>query len=241
MEKSFGEIAERILKFIPKKSYVAFLEESGGILHSSLSPESMETVKKLTRVFPVWDVGDFQLKKLAKTNLLVYKVSPRIILALESYEKEGVLIVAARRLEENYGDTFRSLESQLPAPRVEEAIEVSSEKSSPVLVQQSPETETVPSEVGKEEFQETSVEPASEEVEETVPVSFPILVDKKVLKKVKEPVVYAILQLCDGDHTIDDIAQELDISKARVMITTGDFGAKGAIRYVSGVRKIKKR
>ena len=82
--------------------------------------------------------------------------------------------------------------------------------------------------------------PASAKVEETVTVSFPVLVDNKILKKIKEPIIIDILNLCDGGHTIDDISEELKIPKARVMIVTGDYSAKGALKYLSGIRKIKK-
>ncbi|MFB0563549.1 MAG: hypothetical protein ACETWM_20300 [Candidatus Lokiarchaeia archaeon] len=252
MEKRFAEIAETISKFMPKKCYVAFLDNSGNTLYSSLMGESEDAVEKLCRIFPVWDRGDYQLKKLSRSNLLVYKVSPRIILALESYEKEGVLIVAGKRLEENYIEWFLEIESQLPAPQVEEVLEVSTEETSLGLVREGSSTEesviakSIPTEIPHEEIEgerplESSAEPSVVgEVEDTVMVSFPVLVDKKFLKKVKEPMAIAILGLCDGDHTIDDIVEELGISKARAMITTGDFSAKGAIKYISGIRKIKR-
>lgn len=252
MEKRFAEIAETISKFILKKCYIAFLDDSGKMLYSSLMGESEDAVKKLCQIFPVWDTGDYQLKKLSKSNLLVYKVSPRIVFALESYEKEGVLIVAGKRLEENYMEWFSEIESQLPAPQVKEVLEVSTEEASLGLVREGSSTEesviaeSIPTEIPHEEIEvgrprESSAEPSAVgEVEETITVSFPVLVDKKILKKVKEPMAIAILELCDGDHTIDDIAEELGISKARAMITTGDFSAKGAIKYISGIRKIKR-
>ncbi len=252
MEKNFGEIAERINRFMPKKSYVAFLDYSGNILYSALTSESENAVKKLCPIFPVWNVGDYQLKKLSKSNLLVYKVSPRIILSIESYEKEGVLIVAGKRLEENYVEWFSELEDQLPAPQVKEVIEVPTKEVSLGLVKEGSSAEealiaeSLPKEIPPEEIEgERPQEPSGAtfiggETEETMMVSFPVLVDKKILKKVKDPMAIAILELCDGDHTIDDIVEELGISKARAMITTGDFSAKGAIKYISGIRKIKR-
>ncbi|MEM2959038.1 MAG: hypothetical protein Q6366_005660 [Candidatus Freyarchaeota archaeon] len=252
MEKRFKEIADNIAKFMPKKCYMAFLDDSGTILYSSLMAESEAAVKQLSRVFPVWSPGDYQLKKLPKSNLLIYKASPRIILAIESYEKEGVLIVAGKRIEENYMDLFRELEKELPAPQAKAISETVSEAPLKVAqgVSATEELEiakSIPEEAYAEEIEgekprEPVLAPPSQkgEAEVTVTVSFPVLVDKNILKKVKEPMAIAILQLCDGDHTVDDIAEELGISKARVMITTGDFGAKGALKYVSGFRKIKR-
>ncbi|MEM2134325.1 MAG: hypothetical protein QXG44_05715 [Candidatus Jordarchaeaceae archaeon] len=251
MEKRFKEIADNITKFMPKKCYLAFLDDNGNMLYSSLTAESVGAVKQLSRVFPIWSPGDYQVKRLPKSNLLVYKASPHIILVIESYEKEGVLIVAGKRIEENYAELFRELEKEIPAPHIGEVAEKTSE--APRIVQAVSATEeleiakSIPEEAYAEEVEgEKSggsvLAPSSPggEAEVTVAVSFPVLVDPKILKKVKEPMAMAILKLCDGDHTIDDIAEELGISKARVMITTGDFGAKGALKYVSGFRKMKR-
>nr|MDO8079335.1 hypothetical protein [Candidatus Freyarchaeota archaeon] len=137
MEKSFGEIAEKIAKFSPKKCYLAFLDCDGNFLYSSLPKESEETLKKLTKVSSAWDTGDYQIKKFEKSNLLIYKASPRIILALESYEKEGLLIVAAKRMEENYADLFRNVEDQFLAPKAKEVSEAPSGEPSLGLAQES--------------------------------------------------------------------------------------------------------
>jgi hypothetical protein len=253
MQKRFGEVADRITKFMTKKGYVAFLDNNGNLLYSSLGSESEETVKKLSSVFPFWNIGDYQLKKLPKSNILVYKVSPSIVLALESYEKEGVLIVVGKRLEESFESMFKGLESELPAKQEKELIEVSSKKSSLELVQESSSTEVaqkttepIPTritteEITREVIKEPSMEPPPVvKTEEAISVSFPILVDRKSLKKIKEPVELRILELCDGDHTIDDIAEELKVPRIRVMLTTGDASAKGMIRYISGFKKIKR-
>nr|MDO8079227.1 hypothetical protein [Candidatus Freyarchaeota archaeon] len=252
MEKRFREIADKIAKFTTKKSSVAFLDDHGNFLYSSLTKESEGAVKKLSSIFPVWNIGDYQLKKLLKSNILIYKVSPHIVVTLDSYEKEGVLIVVGKRLEENFATLFKDLESELPAVPVKELIEVSSKESNLGLVQEDPSTEKTetaepiqtsitPEEIEGETAEESIMKSSpAVGVEETVTVSFPILVDKKILKKIKEPIAIDILNLCDGGHTIDDISEELKIPKARVMIITGDYSAKGAIRYLSGIRKIKK-
>jgi hypothetical protein len=252
MERRFKEIADRIAKFTTKKSSVAFLDENGNILYSSLIKESELAVKKLSGVFPVWNIGDYLLKKLLKSNILIYKVSPHIIVALDSYEKEGVLIIVGKRLEENFADMFKDLESELSTTPAKELREVSPKESSLTMTQENPSTgetkmveptptSVLPQKIGGEIAKESSMTSSpSVKVEETVTVSFPILVDSKILKKIKEPIIIDILNLCDGGHTIDDISEELKVPKARVMMVTGDYSAKGALRYLSGIRKIKK-
>ncbi|WXG41815.1 MAG: hypothetical protein WED07_13795 [Candidatus Freyarchaeum deiterrae] len=130
MDNGFSEIVKKMAQFLPGRFYVAFLDCSGNILYSTLSAESEGTLKKIVQVFSVCDKGDFQVKKLAKNNLVVYKVSPDVVLALESYEKEGVLISAAKRVEEKYTDWSRSPEEQLPAPPVHEESGAATEKES---------------------------------------------------------------------------------------------------------------
>ncbi|WXG42037.1 MAG: hypothetical protein WED07_14960 [Candidatus Freyarchaeum deiterrae] len=252
MQKRFGEIADKITKFMTKKGYVAFLDNNGNLLYSSLTGESEQAVKKLSSVFPVWNIGDYQLKKLPKSNIIVYKVSPHIVLALESYEKEGVLIVVGKRLEENFANLFKDLDVELPAPEAKGLIEVASKKSSLELVQESSSArvtektyESIPTGITSEKIEEGIQEPpmgtpSVGNTGDTVTVSFPIIVDKKSLKKVKDPDEVKVLELCDGGHTIDDIAEELHLPKVRVMITTGDYSAKGVIRYISGFKKMKR-
>ncbi|WXG41886.1 MAG: hypothetical protein WED07_14160 [Candidatus Freyarchaeum deiterrae] len=252
MEASLREIAETLKKFTIKKCSAAFLDDSGNLLYSCLTAELEGSIKKLSGVFPVWNIGDYQLKKLPKGNVLIYKVSPHIILALESYENEGALIVIGKRLEENYGERFKSLESQLPAAPAKAGGVVSSEKSNLGLVQEDPATvefdlfesllkDTAPKEIRRETVKESPVKsPSAGNGEEIMTVSFPVLADRNILKKVKEPNINAILNLCDGHHTIDDICEELSIPKARIMIITGDYSAKGALKYISGIRTTKR-
>ncbi|MEM2146507.1 MAG: hypothetical protein QW279_14190, partial [Candidatus Jordarchaeaceae archaeon] len=216
--------------------------------------------------FPAWSIGDYQVKKLPKSNILIYKISSRIVLALDSYEKEGVLIIIGKRLEESFTDSFKELERLLPAAPSEE-LAAPKEPSITLLQGSSSIKETRTLESTKKDTEAFSLVGATESLnveltqerteqaiaqkpfvesssvvkeEETIAVSFPVLFDSKVLRKVKDPIELKILQLCDGGHTVDDIAEELKIPKIRVMLVTGDYGAKGILKYVSGFRKLKR-
>ncbi|MEM2144102.1 MAG: hypothetical protein QW279_01980 [Candidatus Jordarchaeaceae archaeon] len=129
METEFTQIAKKIATFIPVKHYIAFLDNTGNILYSSLSNESKENIKKLAQILPLCDIGDFQVKKLKKANLILYKISPDIFLAIESYEKEGVIISAAKRLEEKYTEIFGSKKTPIPTPQIQAVSEIVKEEN----------------------------------------------------------------------------------------------------------------
>ncbi|MEM3525874.1 MAG: hypothetical protein QXV37_00535, partial [Candidatus Jordarchaeaceae archaeon] len=110
-----------------------FIDNAGTPLYSTLSPEAEENIKKLAQIFPICEIGDFQIRKLKKSNLLIYKLSPTILLALESYEKEGVIISAAKRLEEKYNELFETPKTPSPSktpPPPQEVVELSPERVS---------------------------------------------------------------------------------------------------------------
>jgi hypothetical protein len=141
MATGFDEIAKKIAELIPGRFYVAFLNSGGNILYSSLPADSGETLKKMAHIFSAYSVGDFQVKKLTRSNLLVYKVSPDVVLALESDEREGVLISAAKRLGEKYADLVRGPEDKLPALLVKEVSEATSKELSTVRIKEVSSTE----------------------------------------------------------------------------------------------------
>lgn len=68
-------------------------------------------------------------------------------------------------------------------------------------------------------------------------VNIPVLVDKGVLKKVKDDMVRSILELCDGSHTTSEIAKKLNIPRSKVLIVLGNFSK--AINYISSIRKVE--
>jgi hypothetical protein len=248
MENLFENAAKKIEEIVAEKIRIAFLDDIGNILYSSLTAESEKIAKKLTTIFSDCDIGDYQIKKLPKSNLLIYMISPLIILALESHEKEGILISTIKNLEENHESLFDELESDLLRLHSNELVEISSKESGVELVQErSPVKETekmaesVPPsitqrEIKRIELKEPSTVTYAEKVSETIPVNFPILAKRRALKKVKDPNELKILQLCDGNHTIEEIGEKLGISKSQVMITTGDYNAKGMIKYISGFK-----
>ena len=176
MATEFSKIAKKIAEFIPVKYYLALIDDTCNILHSSLSTESVETLKKLAQIFPLCDIGDFQVKKLKKTNLIIYKLSPNLLLALESYEKEGVIISAAKRIEEKYTELFRTPEKQLQTPPPQETSETTSKVVPSAELVKEESVKVVPSaELVKEVFSTTETKTAD-----------PLLEGDKALNEIRE-------------------------------------------------------
>ena len=116
------EIGDKIASLLSIKAELAIIDADGGLIYSSLSPEAEEIARRLAKAaMTIWDVGDYQVKKLSKTNLLIYKMTDRLAIALNSYEKEGIIILSAKRLEEKLREDFKTMEKMMkkikvPAP-----------------------------------------------------------------------------------------------------------------------------
>ncbi|RLC82457.1 MAG: hypothetical protein DRI61_02245 [Chloroflexi bacterium] len=87
--------------YIPAGTYFALLNGEGNELVSTLPQEVEQLALKIIKASAgLWDVGDYQVKSLMEgRRLFVFKISARWVLAMESPEKEGVLLHLARRLQ----------------------------------------------------------------------------------------------------------------------------------------------
>ncbi len=95
MEEFFPKIQE----FIPPGTRWALFNQKGEKLYSDLTPETEGLASRIVRAgAELWEVGDYQVKGLeGGRKILAFKVSRSCILVLESLEKEGVLLFAARQ------------------------------------------------------------------------------------------------------------------------------------------------
>ncbi|MHA1595823.1 MAG: hypothetical protein ACTSXJ_09005 [Candidatus Baldrarchaeia archaeon] len=223
------DIGSRIAISLPIRSDFAIINDEGEVLYSNLSPQALETAKKIVKSsLPVWDIGDYQIKTLGESHLLIYKVTEKLAFALDSQEAEGIMIVIAKRLASLLNSEFKELESLMIGAPVE-VKEVTVPRAPPPP----PPEKAVPEEV---HVVEEKPAPPRVEVE---PANYPILTDRTILKKIKDETVRKMLELCDGDHTVKDIAEELGLPRARVLITLGEYSSKGLVTYISGIRKME--
>ncbi len=129
-------MAEEIEKLVTKiKSGVnlpniriGLFDIQGNILYSSLGEKASELASKLTKgAFAAWDIGDYQVKHLEKGCLLVSRVTEKLALAIDSFEREGLVIVTMGALMKRFAEDFDKIDKLLPGkpitvPLVEEKL-----------------------------------------------------------------------------------------------------------------------
>ncbi len=129
-------MAEEIEKLIAKiKSGISLpnvriglFDIQGHVLYSSLGEKASELASKLTKgAFAAWEIGDYQVKHLEKGCLLVSRVTEKLALAIDSFEREGLVIVTMGALMKRFAEDFEKIDKLLPGkpisvPLVEEKI-----------------------------------------------------------------------------------------------------------------------
>lgn len=101
---------EKIKSSIPRKSYLALMDEDGKIHYNNFHSGLNGLIRNFAPAIKTLDVGDYQIKNYAKTCLIIYKVSERLALLAESYVKEGLLIFTIKNIAENLKDQFIELD-----------------------------------------------------------------------------------------------------------------------------------
>ncbi|MGQ9721141.1 MAG: hypothetical protein ACUVXA_07450 [Candidatus Jordarchaeum sp.] len=110
MDKRIDELMEKIKSSIPRKSYLALMDEDGKIHYNNFHSGLNGLIRNFAPAIKTLDVGDYQIKNYAKTCLIIYKVSERLALLAESYVKEGLLIFTIKNIAENLKDQFIELD-----------------------------------------------------------------------------------------------------------------------------------
>lgn len=117
------EFLPKIQELIPPGTRWALFTQRGEKLYSELSPGTEELASRIVRAgAELWEVGDYQVKSLeGGRKVLAFKLSRSCIIVLESFEKEGVLLFAARQAQKICPDLPEApvkAEEPLPPPDV---------------------------------------------------------------------------------------------------------------------------
>lgn len=143
MAETFAQkLLTEISNTLTTKIELAIITNTKQVLHSSLSPSALDVALKIVEVgSSLWDIGDYQMKKLEDSLLLVYKITNHFFLALNSVAKEGLLILEAKKIASTFESKFRELEKELSMASKLEKVKMTS----------SQENEQPATEKGKEE------------------------------------------------------------------------------------------
>lgn len=125
MDKRVDELMGKIKSAIPGKSYLALMDEEGKILYNNFHSGLSGNIKNFAPAIKTMGVGDYQIKNYPKSCLIIYKVSDRLALIIESYVKEGLLIFTLKNIAQNLREQFFELDLiQMFSDMVEEEGEV---------------------------------------------------------------------------------------------------------------------
>ena len=179
---------------------VGLFDIQGHILYSSLGEKASELASKLTKgAFAAWDIGDYQVKHLEKGCLLVSRVTEKLALAIDSFEREGLVIVTMGALMKRFADEFEKIDKLLPGKPI--SVPLPEEKpvaEAPVKIEAAP-------------------EPVKPVVEQAVkaPPSSPLInitpdliltVSQANINKIEmDPVMLSLIRIFDGIKPVSEI------------------------------------
>ncbi|MFX1486423.1 MAG: hypothetical protein ACFFBS_04925 [Promethearchaeota archaeon] len=109
--------------------HVGLFDSEGNSVCSTLGKEAEVITKEIIpRSFPLWDSGDYQVKNLGKSCLLVSRVSDKLALAINSEERAEMVIASLGILLRKFKDDFEGIDKSSP----EEAAPASAAAEVPV-------------------------------------------------------------------------------------------------------------
>lgn len=200
---------------------IGLFDAQGNCLYGTLGEEA-ETVTKsiISRSFPTWDTGDYQVKHLERGCLLISRVSDKVALAIDSYEREGLVIMSLGTVLRRFKKDFEEIDDLLPgaampAPTSAEHREAIS--ASPVTPAPAPEPtreaeEAMISPPSKEEA------PAADTGESAGAVSPDaiLLVSEPAVNKLElDSDMLSLMRLIDGKKTLREVAKTAGIPLKR--------------------------
>jgi hypothetical protein len=208
----------------------------GNILYSSLGEKASDIASKLTKgAFEAWDVGDYQVKRLEKGCLLISRVTPKLALALDSYEREGLVIVAMGALIKKFANEFNKIDEILPGKPISAKIIVA-ETEAPKPIESPP--EPTPEPIPEPAIAEP---PTPVEKEEVTPSKFidikpesVLIVSKSNVGRIEmDPMMLSLIRIIDGVKPIKEITKlaGLDFKEATPKLVY--LVQQGVLKFIS--------
>ncbi|MHA1238104.1 MAG: hypothetical protein ACTSSJ_02450 [Candidatus Odinarchaeia archaeon] len=187
---------------------IGLFDIQGNILYSSLSESAADLAAKLTKsVFEAWDIGDYQVKHLPIGNLIISRVSEKLALAIDSYEREGLLIVTMGALLKKFGEDFKRIDSLLPGKPVPEKVEAPAPPTPEQVVEAPPKP--------PEPKAEKAVFSPSIEIS---PDAIFIVSEPNVNRVELDADMLALLRVIDGVKTVREVAKAAKVPLEKALL-----------------------
>ncbi|MHA1835775.1 MAG: hypothetical protein ACTSYQ_02435 [Candidatus Odinarchaeia archaeon] len=186
---------------------IGLFDIQGNILYSSLGERASAIASRLTKgAFEAWDIGDYQVKHMEKGCLLVSRVTEKLALAIDAYEREGLVIVAMGALMKRFANEFKKIDSLLPGKPVvvEEKItaEITEppkpvEEPSPKVQEVAPPEPKVEAKPEEKEFEFINITP-----------DLVLMVSEAKANKIEmDPIMLGLIRVIDGVRPVEDVVK----------------------------------
>jgi len=219
---------------------LALYTVGGKQIYSDLDPPVEERLKVFVSSFPGLSIGSHITVTIGERTLIIMRLSERSVLAVFTHQRVGIVLVKMSALIKSYGTTLDKLlegveEEQVPSIQLPEVSEVKTEE---VPVEEQP-SELVEAPVeGKAEVEEAKAEEVeAERRTRIVTVQVPVIMDESILKKCSDR-ERKILEMCDGERSIDEIAKETGIPFFEILQLCTKYSVKKKIKIIDRPRII---
>ncbi|MFX0068469.1 MAG: hypothetical protein ACFE7I_05285 [Candidatus Hodarchaeota archaeon] len=224
---------------------IGLFDAQGNCLYGTLSEEA-ETVTRgiIARSFPTWDSGDYQVKHLERGCLLISRVSDKLALAIDSYEREGLVIMSLGTLLRRFKKDFGEIDDMLPGAAI--APSVPAEPSRPVpAAPTTPAPPTTPASTPEpvSELEEPTLEPPpgeEAELSETAdsvgsisPDAILVVSEPSVNKLELDSDMLSLLRVIDGKRTMREVAKTAAIPLKRASSKIASLVETKAAKLIS--------
>lgn len=185
---------------------VGLFDIQGHILYSSLGENSSDLAAKMTKgAFASWGIGDYQVKHLDRGCLLVSRVTEKLAFAIDSVEREGLVIVAMGALMRRFAEDFRKIDNLLPGKPLSTVVEekIVIEAPTPRAEAAPPQIQPAPQPVA---VKEATAQPASALV--NVTPELVLTVSKENIAKIElDQVMLALIRAFDGVKPVSEVVK----------------------------------
>ncbi|MHA1409371.1 MAG: SPOR domain-containing protein [Candidatus Odinarchaeia archaeon] len=216
---------------------IGLFDIQGNILYSNLGEKAADIASKLTKgAFEAWDIGDYQVKKLERGCLLVSRVTEKLALALDSYEREGLVIVAMGALMKKYANEFNKIDSMLPGKPVPV-------KTAPVETAETTSVAPPPQPQTESPVEQATAAPAAEQKPPSTPTEMKFIdiqpdtilrVSQTNVGKIEmDPVMLSLVRVIDGVRPVKEITKLAGIDMNEAMPKLIYLAQQNVVKLVS--------